>query len=99
MKKAQIRPLEGRHLTAVEKRALLAAIEYQRGSDPDTWGNQWLGFKRSPKRYAVTPHPQIPNRYAGMISENYTTDFGEKRNHKRTVLFETVNVKPLRKPE
>lgn len=60
--KPQIRLIDGLHLTATDKRNLLAVIEFERASPPEVWGTRWLGLPKSPKSYAVLPDPEKPGR-------------------------------------
>lgn len=62
--KPQIRLIDGLHLTATDKRNLLAVIEFERASPPEVWGTRWLGLPKSPKSYAVLPDPEKPGSRA-----------------------------------
>lgn len=96
--KPQVRLIDGLHLTATDKRNLLAVIEYERGSTPEIWGTRWLGLAKSPKSYAVTPDPEKPGRYAALIQTRERNDRGEPKERQSRVIFETENVKPLPHP-
>lgn len=96
--KPSVTLLEGYHVTAAEKRTILDVIEYQRKQDPETWGKQWLGFKKSPKDYAVSPDPEKPGRYAVLIRTKYRNDRGEPAERTSRVLIETKGVTPLPHP-
>lgn len=96
--KPQIRLIDGLHLTATDKRNLLAVIEYERASAPEIWGTRWLGLAKSPKSYAVSPDPEKPGRYVALIRTREKNDRGEPKVRQSTVIFETENVKPLPHP-
>ena len=70
--KPQISLIEGRHLTASDKRNILACIEYQRDKHPDTWGADWLGRKSSPKRYTVAPIPETAVATVRVVGQRLT---------------------------
>lgn len=69
--KPQIRLIDGLHLTATDKRNLLAVIEFERASPPEVWGTRWLGLPKSPKSYAVLPDPEKPGFYFELNVTNY----------------------------
>lgn len=71
-----ISKISGSHLTARDKRTILDVISYLKNQE---YHNMWLGFKGSPKRFCVIPDPEEPNIYKVRIRENYTSDWGEKR--------------------
>ncbi len=93
--KPQIRLIKGRHLTAADKRNILACIEYQRDTHPATWGQNWLGRKASPKRYTVSPNTETPGRYNVRIREWYRNDYGCLCESTMCVVIETKGVDPL----
>lgn len=72
-----IRHIEGRHLTAADKRNILGGIEYLRNQDTC---EMWLRRGGSKKQYRLTPDPEIPHRYSVEIREVYSTDFGQLRH-------------------
>lgn len=90
--KPSIFRITGGHLTARDKRNILDCIEYLRGQDHH---NAWLGYKGSPKRYCVTADADLPNIYGVRISENYTTDWGEKRQREWKFTVEAKGIDPL----
>lgn len=96
--KPQIRLISGTHLTATDKRNLLAVIEFERASRPEQWGTRWLGPLKSPKSYAVTPDPEKPGRYMALIQTREKNDRGEMKMRKSGVIFDAVNVEPLLHP-
>lgn len=96
--KPTIRLLDGLHLTAADKRNLLAVIEFERTAAADIWGTRWLGVPKSRKTYAVTPDPEKPGRYAALIRERDRNDRGEPVLRQFRVVFETENVRPLPHP-
>ena len=90
--KPGISMITGRHLTATDKRSILECIEYLREQDHH---DQWLGRKRSPKQFRITPDSEKPNIYDVRILENYTTDWGEKRQSKSSFTVEAKGIDPL----
>eukprot|EP00392_Amoebophrya_sp_AT5.2_P019753 g20734.t1 len=80
----QIRLIDGLHLTATDKRNLLAVIEFERASPPEVWGTRWLGLPKSQKSYAVLPDPEKPGRYSAVIKTRERNDWGEPRDRKST---------------
>ena len=94
----QIRLIDGLHLTATDKRNLLAVIEFERESPPEVWGTRWLGLPKSQKSYAVLPDPEKPGRYSAVIKTRERNDWGEPRDRKSTVIFVTENVEPRPRP-
>ena len=90
--KPGISMITGRHLTATDKRNILACIEYLREQDHH---DQWLNRKRSPKQYHITPDSEKPNIYNVRVLEKYTTDWGEKRQRKSNFTVEAKGIEPL----
>lgn len=97
--KPQIRLIDGLHLTATDKRNLLAVIEFERASPPEVWGTRWLGLPKSVKSYAVLPDPEKPGRYSAVIKTRERNDRGEPKERQSTVVFVTENVEPLPHPD
>ena len=90
--KRTVRLIEGRHITAADKRNILGCIEYLRGEDNHA---QWLGRKGSAKRYCLTSDLAQANRFHVLIGETYRTDSGAKRERQSKVIIETTGVDPL----
>lgn len=90
--KPSVKMIKGTHLTAADKRNILGCIEFLRTEDNHSI---WMGRKGSKKRYSLAPDPEIPNRYSVLIKENYTSDFGQKRENTTTYIIETRGVDPL----
>lgn len=97
--KPQVSLIEGRHITAADKRNILDCIEYLRDQHPATWGVDWLGRKSSQKRYAVAPVLETPNRYEVKIREHYRNDYGCPCERTIRVVVETKGVDPLPAPD
>lgn len=93
--KPGIRLISGRHLTAADKRSLLAVIEHERKSPPNLWGTRFLGVKGSPKSYGIVPDKAAPGRYAATIRQRERNSQNQMGVRQMTVVFETVNVPPL----
>ncbi|SCZ73441.1 hypothetical protein SAMN04488118_11725 [Epibacterium ulvae] len=90
--KPSVKHLEGRHLTATDKRIILECIEFLRGKDNY---EIMLGRKGSPKRYCLCTDPEIPNRYAVAIEESYRTDSGRRDTRTSSHVVEVRGVDPL----
>ncbi|UUV08714.1 hypothetical protein [Ruegeria sp. YS9] len=90
--KPSVKHIEGRHLTASDKRNILACIEYLRTEENHA---QWLGRPRSKKQYCVAADPETPNRFSVLIRETYTSDHGQRRQSQSRHVVETRGVDPL----
>lgn len=90
--KPSVKMIKGTHLTAADKRNILSCIEFLRTEENHAI---WMGQKGSKKQYLLAPNPEIPNRYSVSIKENYTSDFGQKRENITTCIVETRGVDPL----
>jgi len=66
--------------------------EQLRGKDHH---NIWLGYKRSPKRYCVTPDIVGQNIYWVLIEETYRTDLGERRTREWKFSVEVRGIEPV----
>lgn len=93
--KPSVKLLAGRHITAADKRNILASIEFLRDKDPETWATTYVGLKRSPKSYGIKPDPERPGRYGVVIRTNYRNDWGAPREELSTVLIEVAGADPL----
>lgn len=94
--KPSVRHIEGRHLTAADKRSILDCIAYQR-KNPDA--GAWLRRKGSPKRFCITPDPVTSNRYAVQIETSYRTDYGRPDTSLSRHVVEVWGIAPLPHPE
>ena len=90
--KPSVKHIEGRHLTAADKRNILGCIEYLRTEDNHAL---WLGRRGSKKQYCICPDPETPNRYSVLIRETYTSDSGQKRESQTRHVIEVRGVDPL----
>lgn len=97
--KPTVTKLSGTHLTATDKRNILAVIEYLRDKDPATYSTLYSGAARSPKSYSLCPDPIIPDVYSVMIRQNYRTDRGEPRTRESGYLVKVDNIDPLPIPK
>lgn len=84
--------IEGRHLTAADKRNILASIEYLRGVSERA---VWLGRPGSPKRYCLAPVEGDPARYRVVAEETYRSDAGQRRTRQSRFLIEVRGADPL----
>lgn len=87
-----VKLLEGRHITATDKRNILGCIEFLRTEQNHAI---WMGKKGSPKRYCLGPNANEPNIYAVLIEENYRDDFGRPRSSQQKVVVEVKGIDPL----
>jgi hypothetical protein len=92
MTRPSVTMIEGRHLTAADKRNILASIEYLRGV-PDR--AVWLGRPGSPKRYCLAPVEGDPARYRVVAEETYRSDAGQRRTRQSRFLIEVQGIDPL----
>lgn len=96
--KPKVKLISGLHITATDKRNIVACIDFQRDKAPETWGKNWLGLQNSPKSYGVEPDPEKPGRYKVAIRANYRSDTGEKRAQISAVVVQVENLEPLPHP-
>lgn len=87
-----ISKLTGGHLTARDKQTILDVIDHLRNQE---YHNMWLGFKGSPKRFCVIPDRDEPNTYQVRIRENYTSDWGAKRQREWKSTVKAKGIEPL----
>lgn len=99
MSRPAVSVVKGTNMTATEKRALLAVIDYMRGQDPATWGSVWAGYKRSPKDYTALPDPETPGRYSVGIRTKYRNDRGEPRERISYYMVRITGIDPLPSPD
>ena len=84
--------IEGRHLTAADKRNILGCIEFLRYSVERA---VWLARPKSPKRYCLAPVEGDPARYRVIAEEAYRSDAGQRRTRQSRFLIEVRGVDPL----
>ena len=80
--KSCVKHIEGRHLTAADKRNILDCFAYllaQPAVNGAVDWDQWLGRRGSPKRYRLTPYGQVENRYRVEIMANERDDLGREQ--------------------
>lgn len=84
--------IEGRHLTAADKRNILECIEFIRYA-----ANRavWLGRPGSRKRYCFAPVDGDPARFRVLAEETYRSDAGQRRTRQFRYLIEVRDVDPL----
>lgn len=92
MARPSVTIIEGRHLTAADKRNILASIEYLRGMRERA---VWLGRPGSPKRYCLAPVEGEPDRYRVITEETYRSDAGKRRTRQSRFLIEVRGVDSL----
>ena len=92
MARPSVTLIEGRHLTATDKRNILASIEYLRGVEERA---AWLGRPGSPKRYCLAPVEEEPARYRVIADETYRSDAGQRRTRQSRFLIEVRGVDTL----
>lgn len=92
MTRPSVTMIEGRHLTAADKRNILASIEYLRGVEERA---VWLGRPGSPKRYCLAPVEGEPARYRVIAEETYRSDTGQRRARQSRFLIEVRGVDSL----
>lgn len=87
----QVKLIEGRHITATDKRNILECIEYLRTEENHAI---YLGRKGSPKRYAIGVM-ETPNEYAVLVEENYRDDYGKPRQRTCRYVVQVKGIEPL----
>lgn len=92
MTRPSVTMIEGRHLTAADKRNILASIEYLRGVEERA---VWLGRPGSPKRYCLAPVEGETGRYRVIVEETYRSDAGQRRTRQSRFLIEVWGVDSL----
>lgn len=92
MTRPSVTMIEGRHLTAADKRNILASIEYLRGVEERA---VWLGRPGSPKSYCLAPVEGEPSRYRVIAEETYRSDTGQRRARQSCFLIEVRGVDSL----
>lgn len=100
--------IEGRHITAADKRSILDGVEYLRSSFASVvrasadivpnYKDIWLRRAGSSKRYSVDPCPDHVGRYRVIIREAYRDDYGTKRSREARVMVELRGIAPLHLP-
>lgn len=78
-----VKDIDGRPLTAEEKRMILKSIAWMTARQD--W-RRWLQKPGSPKRYHITPDPHIANRYAVRIAVNRRDRHGRPFHMRRHVI-------------
>jgi hypothetical protein len=92
MTRPSVTMIEGRHLTAADKRNILAFIEYLRGVEERA---VWLGRPGSPKRYCLAPVEEEPARYRVIAEETYRSDAGQRRTRQSRFVIDVRGVDSL----
>ena len=92
MTRPSVTMIEGRHLTAADKRNILASIEYLRGIAERA---VWLARPGSSKRYCLAPVDGDPARYRVIAEESYRSDGEQRRTRQSHFLIEVRGVAPL----
>lgn len=92
MTRPSVTMIEGLHLTAADKRNILASIEYLRGVPERAI---WLGRPGSPKRYCLAPVEVNPVRYRVIAEEKYCTDAGQRRTRQSRLLNQVRGTDPI----
>lgn len=92
MTRPSVTMIEGRHLTAADKRNILGCIEFMRYAAKR---GGWMGRPRSPKRYCLAPVEGEPTRYRVIAEETYRSDAGQRRTRQSRFVIEVRGVAPL----
>ena len=106
--KPTVHLIKGLHLTATDKRNILATIAYLEKnfapfveSSPQTVPNYgaiaWTR-KGSAKSYAITPRPSEAGTYSVVIRESYKNDYGVMQSRPMTVTVRIKNRAALHLP-
>lgn len=92
MTRPRVTMIEGRHLTAADKRNILGSIKYPRGVEERS---VWLGRPGSPKRYCLASVEGKPARYRVIAEETYRTDAGRCRTRQSRFVIDVRGVDSL----
>lgn len=93
--KPQVTMIEGRHLTAADKRNILDCIEYLRAQDRLDHPFPLLSRPGSPKRYALGPHKAGSSFYAVIIKTAEKSDYGAPQERTGQYLVKVGGLDPL----
>ena len=106
--KPSVRLIKGLHITAADKRNILAAIAFLEDkfscfieASPQTvpnYGGIAVKRKGSNKAYALTPRASEAGSYDVEIRETYKNDYGRERTHSITVRVRVDGIAPLYLP-
>jgi hypothetical protein len=106
--KPSVSLIEGLHITAADKRNIIAGIEYLRTTfspfveaSPQTvpnYAGQWFGRKGSKKRYSLTPCSDTAGHYGVIIRERETNDYGTPFDRDWCVTIAVAGLEPLHLP-
>lgn len=92
MTRPSVTMIEGRHLTAADKRNILGCIEFLR---EQTERAVWMARPGSNKRYCLAPVENQPTRFRVIAEETYRSDAGQRRTRQSRFLIEVRGVEPL----
>lgn len=108
MSRVSIVLIEGRHITAADKRSIRDGIAHLRETfarfveiSPATVPNYagiWLRRSGSRKRYSIDPCPNQLNRYRVTIRETDRNSYGVTFDRDSSVLIEAKGIEPLHHP-
>ena len=90
--KPSVSLIHGTHITATDKRTILACITYL--TETAAYGT-WLRKGQSNKAYCITPDSTDPHRYAVMIKTTYRSDTGHRRTQTSRVVIDVKGIKPV----
>lgn len=92
MTRPSVKMIEGRHLTAADKRNILGCIEFLRYAADRA---VWLSRPGSNKRYCLAPVEDDPARFHVIAEETYCSDAGQRRTRQSRFLIKVRGVEPL----
>lgn len=93
--KPQVTMIQGRHLTAADKRNILDCIEYLRAKDRLDYPFPLLSRPGSPKRYSLGPHEAGSSFYAVIIKTAERNDYGAVQERTGQYMVKVRGVEPL----
>lgn len=109
MKKTTVHLVKGLHITASDKRNIIAILDTIEENyvafvenSPQTvppYGAVYYQRKGSPKSYAITPRQIEAGTYEVVIRTNETNDYGADRSRVSTVIVRLKNRTPLYRPD
>lgn len=109
MKKPTVHLVKGLHITASDKKNIVAILDTIEGnyaafveSSPQTvppYGAVYYQRKGSPKSYAITPRQSEAGTYDVVILQRCKTDYGVDQSRKWPVTIRVKNRAPLYRPD
>lgn len=85
---ARVKLISGLHITAADKRNIVAVIEHMASLPSEERLLAYYGKPSSLKSYAVLPDPEACGRYSVSIKTRERDDFGRKQSRSFNIVVE-----------